>query len=120
MNLFNCFATSICKNVIQVVISTGRLRFCAQVSISLLTQVHNSYPYLSKSSTNIFKELTNVTNKNRKTRTSLHVIILQFLKYWKTQFTIFINEKNSCTVLSVSNANNSIYATLHYQRHIAT
>ena len=64
----NYFATSICKYVIQIVINTDTLKLFAQVSISKLTQVHNSYLYLLKRKINNFKKLTNLTNQKRKTR----------------------------------------------------
>ena len=47
LKLFNCFTTSICKYVIQIVISTRTSRPFVQVCISLLTQV------LLKKNTNI-------------------------------------------------------------------
>ena len=62
-NLLNYFATSICKGILQVVISTGVLKIFAQVSISKLTQVHNSYLYLLKEKTNTSKNFTNLTNR---------------------------------------------------------
>ena len=65
LNFSNYSATSICKYVLQILISTGRLRFCAQVYISLLTQVHKSYLYLLKSNTNNLKNLTNLTNREK-------------------------------------------------------
>ena len=57
--MLNYFATSICKCVIQVVISTGNIEIFAQVSISILTKVHNSYLYLFKKRP-IFEEMTNL------------------------------------------------------------
>ena len=48
LNLLTYFAISrsICKYVIQVVISTGMLKFVAQAFTSVLTEVHISYLYL--------------------------------------------------------------------------
>ena len=65
-NMLNYFATSIYKCVTQVWISTGIFEIFAWVSISMLTQVHNSHLYLLKKKTNISKILTNLTNQNKK------------------------------------------------------
>ena len=65
-NLLNYFATSICKGILQVVISTGEFNFFAQVSISKLTQqVHNSYLYMLKEKTNISKKIDTFKGKTR-------------------------------------------------------
>ena len=61
--MLNYSATSIYQYVIQVVISTGTFKLCAQVQISKLTQVHNLYLYLLKKKTSISKNLTNLTNR---------------------------------------------------------
>ena len=59
LNWLNYFATSICKGILQVVdlISTGVFNFFAQVDLSIfiLTQVHNLYLYLLKEKTNLSK-----------------------------------------------------------------
>ena len=64
--MLNYFATSICRHVIQVVFSTGTLKALAQVSISILTQVHKLYLYLLKKKINFSKILTNLTNQKWK------------------------------------------------------
>ena len=68
LNLLNCFAASICRYVIQVVINTvmvHSIEIFAQVYISILTRVHNSYLLLTKK-INISKSLTSLTEQNRK------------------------------------------------------
>ena len=51
--------------VIQVIISTGTLKFCTQVIISKLTQVDNSYLYFVKKEDQYFKKI----DKFKKTKT---------------------------------------------------
>ena len=87
LNLLNYFATSICTCVIQVVISTGILIFCTQVSISKLIQVQNWYLYFSKKKTHIKNNLKNLAQtKNGKNRLfpalSLQSVQLQISEYF--------------------------------------
>ena len=63
MNLLNYFGTSIYKVILHVVISICMLKFFVQVSIYILTQVHNLYLYLLKEKINISNNLTNLTKR---------------------------------------------------------
>ena len=84
MNLLNYFATSILKGILQVVISTGVLKCFAQVSISILTQVQNSYLSLLKEKTNISKKCDKF-NKTNKRKTRL-IILINFSFRWNMDF----------------------------------
>ena len=56
----------------QVVISTGIFKLCAQVKIAKLTWVHNLYLYLLKKKTSISKNIDKFNKpENEKTRLNL-------------------------------------------------